>query len=405
MSLAADVQSILKKAVTAPNGPAGLVYGAIDAKGSTLVLEAAGLRALGGEEPMTTDAFFALCSMTKLLTTIAAMQLVEQGKLALDDPIHAILPEIRAVGQLMPDGSVSTPARPEHTEKITLRMLLTHTAGFGYAIFHPQLAAYQRASGGSDELSGLREGTLGLPLAHEPGTRWMYSIGVDWAGEAVSRVSGLRLGDYLKQNLFAPLGIDEEITFHLTPDQAGLLAAMHGRGEDGVLQVMDHPPFVHDAPWESGGGGAIGTLRAYLTVLAVLLNGGVGPNGARILTEDTVKSMFINQVPEGMPGLGETIIPGRPELTYPVTTPPGVRTGWGLSFELNLASTSPPGDPLPSGRSAHTGAWAGLANLYYTVDPTKGVATLIMSQSVPFFDPAVTGPFLEAEKAVYASIN
>ncbi|EJD37013.1 beta-lactamase/transpeptidase-like protein [Auricularia subglabra TFB-10046 SS5] len=325
MALAAEVRSIVEKAVSAPNGPAGLVYGAIDAGGNLLVCEAAGRRALDKDEPMTTDACFPLYSTTKLLGAIgyatgyysalielilrplSAMQLVEQGQLSLDEPIHTLLPEILNVNYLGPDGFLVVPAPPAYTEKITLRMLLSHTAGFGYGIFDPNLADHWRRGGGPDELSGTREGTLGIPLVNE---------------------------------------IDDEITFHLTPTQEAKLVAQHQRAEDGVLRVS-----------------------------------------GMILKEETVKSMFDNQVPDGVPGLGETIIDARPELTYPVHTPPGMRKGW---------------DALPTGRSANSGAWAGLANLYYTVDPTKGVATMIMSQSFPFFDPAVTGPFLEAEKAVYA---
>lgn len=390
MSLATEIKSILEKAVAASNGPVGLVYGAVDATGALLVCEAAGYRELGSSEPMKTDTFFALFSLTKLLTTIAALHLVDQDRLSPDDPIHTVLPEILEVGALTSEGSA-------HAVSITLRMLLTHTAGFGYTVFHPPLAAYWRARGGPDELSGQREGVLGFPLAQKPGTRWMYGTGIDWAGEAVARASGLSLGDYLKQNVFAPLGIEDEITFHLAPEQVARLARMHARGADGVLHVTDHPPFVRDAPFESGGGGALGTLRGYLAVLAMLLNGGIGANGARVLKEETVKLMFVNQIPEDMPGLEETMVPARPELTYPVTTPPGVRIGWGLSFQLNL-------DAILTGRSANSGTWAGLANLYYTVDPTKGVATLIMSQSIPFFDPAVLTPFLEAETAVYASL-
>ncbi|EJD37015.1 beta-lactamase/transpeptidase-like protein [Auricularia subglabra TFB-10046 SS5] len=400
MPLAADIKFILEKACASPNGPAGLVYGAVDATGAMMVCETAGHLALGGDEPvlgvdadqtvladttqMKADACFALCSLTKLLTTIAAMQLVDHGKLTLDDPIYNILPEILEVGQLMPDGSLVTPAPRAHTEKITLRMLLSHTAGFGYTVFRSQLAAYSKASGGPDEVSGLREGTLGLPLVHAPGTRWEYGIGIDWAGEAVARVSGLGLGEYLKQNVFAPLGIEDAITFHLSPAQAARLAAFHQRGDDGTLRIVDHPPFVRDARFEAGGAGALGTLRAYLTVLTVLLNGGVGANGIRILAGDTVDSMS----------------PG-PDLS-------GISVGWRedwLGSVIRTESRKYPTDEHPTGRSANSGSWAGLANLYYSVDPTKGVAALIMSHSLPFFDPAVTSPFLEAEKALYASLK
>ncbi|EJD37012.1 beta-lactamase/transpeptidase-like protein [Auricularia subglabra TFB-10046 SS5] len=415
MTLAADIKTILEKAVTAPNGPAGLVYGAVDAKGNFLVCEAAGKRVLGKDEPMTTDSFFPLFSTTKLLATIGALQLVEQGKLSLDEPIHTVLPEILKVNYLKPDGTLVEPAPRAWTEKITLRILLSHTSGFGYGFFNSSLEKLWRQRGGPDELNGTREGTLDTPLTFEPGTRWQYGVGIDWAGEAIARVSGLGLGEYLKQNVFAPLGVADEITFRLTPAQAAKLVGHHQRGPDGVLRPAEHLGLVHNATFESAGAGALGTAGGYLTVLSALLNGGVGANGARILKEETVKSMFVNQVPDGVPGLGETIVPARPELTNPVPTPPGMRKGWGLSFELNLVNSLLlfvtgflfhfAQDPLPTGRSANSGLWAGLANLYYTVDPTKGVATMILSQSFPFFDPAVLAPLLDAEQVIYASLT
>jgi len=392
MSLKAQVKGILDATTGEVNGPVGIVFGAVDKHGKLLVAEASGKTALNGDDPMTVDSYFPLFSTTKNLVGIAAMQLVEQGKLKLDEPIDTILPELTAP-QILTDDLTLRPA----TKKITLRMLLSHTAGFGYTFFNHKLAKwFEKQNTGIDEFSGTIEG-FGSPLLFEPGEGWEYGINLDWAGEAVARVSGKTLGEYCAEHIFKPLGL-KDISFDVSPQNRSRLVAMHQRHADGTITQRDHLPFVHKSTFDSGGAGAFGTLHDYLQILVALLNGGTGANGAQILKPETVKEMFIDQIGY-LPGrpMDVTIPSARDGYTYDVVGDPSIRKGWGLTFQLNL-------DPLPTGRSANSANWAGLANLYYSVDPTKGIATMVMSQSLPFFDMKVILPWLTAEKIVYDSL-
>ncbi|KZV98346.1 beta-lactamase/transpeptidase-like protein [Exidia glandulosa HHB12029] len=390
-TLATQVKQILSEAVNATNGPAGLVFGAINRNGKVLVAEAVGKRAIDKDEPMTVDSYFPLYSVTKTIVGIAVMQLVEQGKVSLDEPVEKILPEIANVKLLKDDLTLVEPKT-----KITLRMLLSHTAGFSYTFFNHKLRRYWEYHGGPDEFQGTKEGILDMPLVNEPGTRWEYGVNIDWAGEVVARVSGLSLSEYCAKYIFEPLGI-QDVTFAVPAHFQSKLVTLHGRKPDGSAIPIDHLPFIQSSTFDSGGAGSFGTLTAFLTAVVPLINNGVGTNGTRILKEETVKQMFEDQV-GGLPGLHETIPGARPDLSNDIPTPAGMRKGWGLTFSLNL-------DPLPTGRSASSGQWAGLPNLYFSVDPTKGVATMIMCQQFPFADPMIVMTFLAAESAVYGSLQ
>lgn len=390
MSLASSVKQILDAAVSGPNGPAGLVFGAVDRNGKFLVAEASGRLGLDKDEPMTTESYFPLYSVTKSIVGIAAMQLVEQGKLALDEPAEQYLPAISELQVVDDDGVLRAPKR-----KITLRMLLTHTAGLGYTFFNHRLRKFWESRGGPDEFNGTREGLLDFPLVNEPGEIWGYSTGLDWTGEIIAQVSGLTLSEYCSKNIFTPLGIND-MGFAVPSELRPRLVSLHRRKENGTVEVIDHLPFIHGASVDSGGAGSFGTLRSFLTMLAAVINGGVGPNGARILNSDTVQEMFKNQV-SGFPGLTVALSSSRKELTSDFIIPKGMQLGWGITWMLNL-------DPLPTGRSALSAHWAGLPNLYYTADPTKGVALILMCQQIPFGDPAVLTTFLSLEGAVYASL-
>ncbi|EJD37019.1 beta-lactamase/transpeptidase-like protein [Auricularia subglabra TFB-10046 SS5] len=397
----ARIRKTLEDSIAQPNGLPGLVFGAIDRNGRVLVLEAAGKRSLKSADPMTVDTVFPLFSITKLLVAIAALQLVEQGKIPLDDPLEDFFPPIKEVKLLEPNGTLRLPRN-----KITMRMLLTHTAGFGYTHYSEALYDFWKARGGPEEAAGTRAGMLDLPLTFEPGTSWAYGVGMDWAGEVVAHVAGTDLADYCETNILRPLGI-RDITFTPTEEQRARLAGAHRRGRKGPVEASQHPPFIQNAlktgsasslPFISGGSGGFATAPALLGVLAVLLRGGMGVNGERVLKEESVHEMVRDQLAETMPGvLDATRKSVRPAVTNDVPADPS-GSGWGLSFQLNLKQ-------LHTGRSAGSAMWGGLANLYYSIDPTKGIATVMMAQCLPFFDPHVVQPWLKAEKAVYESLT
>ncbi|GAA5972713.1 hypothetical protein JCM21900_002361 [Sporobolomyces salmonicolor] len=384
-----SVQTILDNSVKVPTGPAGVVFGAVDKTGRVLVNEAAGVRAVDKADPMTPDTVFCLFSTTKILATVACLQAVEQGKLTLDDPIGPLVPEVSNAKIIDKDGNLTPPKN-----KITLRMLLSHTAGFAYTFFDERINEWYKKSG-VDEFDGKLAGVT-QPLIFEPGTSWFYGVNIDWAGQALERATGKTLGQWCKEHIFDPLGL-EDISFSLTPAMRARLAGMHQRTADGKLAPRPHFPYVEHSEFDSGGAGAFGTIADYLQCLVPLINAGRGANGAQILRPETVVEMYRDQTGHLPDALEITIPNPRADLSHEVPIMPGVGKGWGLSFLLTK-------DPLPTGRSANSAWWAGLANLYYTVDPHKGVANFIATQTLPFNDLAILGTWLEAEKAVYDSL-
>ncbi|KAM0235060.1 hypothetical protein ACHAPO_005854 [Fusarium lateritium] len=304
---------------------------ATDIPGTTIVVvdrdgelfaHSTGTRGLGTKEPMTLDSIFWIASCTKMLAGIACMQLVEQGKLKLDDGEHTenILPELKSLKVLKPDGTFE-----EKKNLITLRMLLTHTAGFGYTFFNERLRDWTHPAG-VDEFSGRIEDIISLPLLFQPGEGWEYGTGIDWAGMAVERVSGLSLNNYLQKHVFQPLGITNMSMF---PDESmrSKLAYMHQRDPDGKLRIRDHLqrlPLVIDpnneteisSIFNSGGAGMFAQPQQYGKVLTMLLNGGACPKtGNRVLKQETIELMFSNSV-EKFPNFSRQVIPAaKPDLT------------------------------------------------------------------------------------------
>jgi len=384
-------QKALDAATEKDNGPVGMVFGAIDKNGKLLANVASGKRSKDSAVPMSTDSIFPIWSCTKMIAGIAVMQLVEQGKIDLDEPVEKILPEIGEVKKV--DGS-----KPK--TKITMRMLLAHTAGFSYTFFNEDLKEWSEKNG-KNEFDGTMEGTFGLPLIAEPGQAWNYSTGIDWAGRALEKVAGMTLGEYCVKNIFEPLGL-KDINFGVKGDQKDRLVGSHQRDENDQIKSREHFKIHTSKPaFDSGGAGATSTVSDYLQILVVLINKGKGANGARILKEETVKQMFEDQLGDDFPEkdpLEKKIPAVIPSLTRPCELSPGMNKGWGLTFLLHK-------EPMPTGRSAGSSWWAGLANLYWMADPVKGVAHMIASQSLPFNDMPVLIPWLESEKALYDNLE
>lgn len=242
------IQQTLDKVTdpSADTGIPGLVFCAIDKNGDYLAKHTSGFRGLQSSTssspssspasaPMTLDSVFWIASCTKMITGIACMQLVEQGKLSLDDhnALYKICPELKEK-QVLEDSGKLVP----RTSEITLRLLLSHTAGFGYSFFNPKLRDYARPTGW-DEFSGDAKDYLTMPLVNQPGSRWEYGINIDWAGIAVERVSGMVLDDYFKKNIFEPLGIKNISFFPSQHMRENLVSAQSRAG--GKPQDIDHP--------------------------------------------------------------------------------------------------------------------------------------------------------------------
>ncbi len=282
-----DADAVLRRAVEQGDAP-GIVAMATTADG-TIFEGSHGTRVQGQDIPMTLDTLVWIASMTKAITGAAAMQLVEQGKLELDAPAGRILPQLDEARVLVgwADGK---PVTRKPTRRITLRHLLTHTAGFSYEHWSSDIQAYQKATG-LPGIGSCRNDALRMPLTFDPGERWQYGINIDFAGKMVEAVSGKRLGEYFKENLFGPLGMDST-AFRLTPELHARRAKVHERLQDGSLRPLEFV-MTQDVEFEMGGGGLYSTAGDYLKFVRMMLDKGTG-NGNRVLKPETVTLMSGN---------------------------------------------------------------------------------------------------------------
>ena len=365
---------------------AGRIAGAVALvrdRGGVTYQHAAGARAIGGAEAMTPDTVFWVASMTKAIASVAALQLVERGKLSLDGDLGELLPDLAGLEVLDGVDAQGRPrTRPARTA-ITLRQLLTHTSGFGYTWLAPEIVAWLKANGRPESMGGQRA-AHSQPLLFDPGEGWAYGIGIDWVGIAIEAASGQRLDAYLAEHIFEPLGMTDT-AFALSPAQEARKASMHARGEDGGLAEI---PFAMPANPEvlSGGGGLYSTAADYGRFLGMLLNGGAG-----VLSPETTASLGVVQTGARRAGAWTSAMAS---LSRDVDLYPGMTTGWGLATMITPDATA-------EGRSAGSLAWAGLANTYYWADPAAGKAGLILTQVLPFGDPAALGLFAALERGAY----
>jgi methyl acetate hydrolase len=387
--------ALIDKALAAAvaNGQiAGLVGAAADQHGP-IYESAFGRRDLSSPQRMTTDSVFRIASMTKAITGTAAMQQVEQGKLSLDQPAKEILPFLADTKVLLGFDSHDNPLLRAPRTEITLRNLLTHTAGFVYDTWNADLNRYAQITG----LPAARTGklaALAAPLGFDPGERWEYGINIDIAGRMVEVVSGLDLETYMQRHIFAPLGMTDT-SFDQRAEWDTRLATIHNRQPDGTLTpAAPPPPAPATREFYPGGGGLFSTASDYLRFLRALMNGGE-LDGNRILKPETVALMGQNH----MGALDVQPLPTQiPHLSNPVDLFPGMSKKWGLTFLINTETG-------PAGRSPGSLAWAGLNNTYYWLDPTRKVAGVLMTQTLPFADPTVLEALDAFENAVYQTVG
>jgi methyl acetate hydrolase len=383
----AQADKILKDAVSKGDVP-GVTAAATDAKGTTY--EAGfGKRVLGEPADMTPDTVAWIASMTKAITGAAAMQLVERGKLALDAPAKSVIPALGEVGVLEGFDSAGKPKTRKAKRDITLRHLLTHTAGFGYDIWSPEVGKYMEAM----EVPGViscQNKALTTPLLFDPGERWFYGINIDWAGKMVEAASGKKLGQYMRDNILGPLGMDST-GFRITDSMRKRLAKIHHRGPDGALQPDTALELPQEPEFEMGGGGLYSTAGDYLKFVRMMLNQGKSDKGETVLKPATVADMSKNAMGDSKVCLLKT---AAPPFSNDAEFFPGMDKQWGLSFMIN-------NDEAPTGRSPGSLAWAGLANTYYWIDQKKGVGGVYVTQVLPFVDVKALPLFYAFESTVY----
>jgi methyl acetate hydrolase len=383
----AKIDSLLKEAVGKGEVP-GVVATATDARGTTYE-GGFGKRVQGQPAEMTPDTVVWIASMTKAITGTAAMQQVEQGKLGLDDPAKSVIPYLGEVGVLEGFDSDGKPMTRRPKRDITLRHLLTHTAGFCYEIWNTDIGKYQQCMG-VPGITGCENKALTTPLLFDPGERWDYGINIDWAGKMVETVTGKKLGAYLEANVLEPLGMDST-AFFISPDMRGRLAKIHHRGPDGSLTPDMELEIPQQPEFEMGGGGLYGTAGDYLKFVRMMLNQGRSDRGEPVLKPETVALMSKNAMGSSKVVVLKTAMP---PFSNDAEFFPGLEKQWGLSFMIN-------NQQAPTGRSAGSLAWAGLANTYYWIDQKKGVGGVYATQVLPFADTKALPLYYAFEKAVY----
>ena len=381
------IDAALQGAVEVGDVP-GVVAMATDREG--IIYEGAfGKRVLGQPAPMTVDTVVWIASMTKAVTSAGAMQLVEQGKLDLDAPAARIVPEIGSAQVLEGFDASGQPRTRPPRRQITLRHLLTHTAGFGYDIWNTDLGRYQEAKGVPGVIS-CQNAALTTPLLFDPGDKWYYGINIDWAGKMVEAVSGQKLGAYLQQNLLAPLGM-KSTAFKITPDMRARLAKIHQRGDDDAFEPQMELEIPQEPEFEMGGGGLYSTAQDYLQFVRMILNRGKA-GGAQVLKPETVDLMTRNNMGDSRVTLLTT---AAPPLSNDAEFFPGLQKSWGLSFQINE-------EEAPTGRPAGGLMWAGLANSYFWIDPKSGIGGVYLTQILPFADKKSLPLYYAFESAFYA---
>jgi methyl acetate hydrolase len=357
-----------------------------------------GSRRLSGgpakDAAMTRDTVFRIASMVKLITSVAAMRLVEQGKLALDAPAPEIDPAVADPQVLDGFDAGGAPILRPPKRPIALRHLLTHTSGFTYRLWDAEAIRYGNAV---DKVPLPDRAKLPrTPLMFDPGERWQYGTSIDWVGRIIEAISGEPLETHFRKNIFEPLGM-KDTTFEITPAMRTREASAHRRQPDGSLkpEPMEPPPQPHAPPrHHSGGGGIYSTAPDYLTLLRTLMLGG-SFEGARILQPETVALMGQNQIGTVEAGILKTTAP---RISNDVDFFHGISLRWGFGHMINM-------QPVPQGRSAGSLTWAGLFNTYYWIDPRKRVAAVFMTQVLPFADERALQAYRQFERGVYAAVK
>ena len=381
-----DIDKVLQDAVDSGAVPNAV---AIAADRNGVIYEgAAGPRVAGESEPVTVDTHFRIRSMTKMVATVAALQQMEKGDLDLDATVESYCPEFADV-QVLDGWDGDTPKLRAPASKATVKHLITHTSGLAYWFWNADIVRWEAATGTPNVLSGSNV-VFGAPMVADPGTQLVYGINTDWLGKVVEAASGVTLDVAIKEGITGPLGMNET-SFRMNDDQRSTSVPVHLKGEDGTwapseIELNQEPEY-----W-AGGHGLHSTPRDYLKFQRALLDGGEF-EGNRILSEATVAAAFQNQI--GDLDFPESIPTADPATTFSFNPGPGYK--WGLGLLLNT-------EDVPGMRRAGSGAWAGLLNTHFWVDPTAGVTGAIYTQFLPFVPEEAMTMYADFEKGIYASL-
>jgi methyl acetate hydrolase len=376
------LSGFLAEAVSRGDVPGVVVL--VTAPDRVLYHEAFGQMNVAQGVDMRKDAIFRIASMTKPITSVAAMMLVEQGKLGLDDDVSTYLPAFRSMQFISRLDLVSRTyeTRPA-TRPITIRQLLTHTSGIGYSWSDPGLAMIEHLTGHTSEVD--------LPLVHEPGEKWTYGAGTKVIGDVVETLSGQRIDAFLESRIFGPLGM-LDTGYTVPPAKHARVATLHQK-KDGRLTETPNPPTLSVQP--RGDGRLFSTAADYCRFVQMILNHGqLGT--VRLLQVETVREMGRNHT-------GDVRVRLQPGAKTEYTKPYPLGAGedvWGLGFQL-----AKPARPDPAMRRPGSMSWAGINNTFFWIDPQEKIGVIVLMQFLPFYDEAAIGILRGVEARVYHGLS
>ena len=380
------IDEVLQNAVARGDVPGVVAMAATDE--GPIYEGAAGIREAGADDPITPDTMMRIASMTKMVTTVAALQLVERGDLDLDAPVDTYRPEFAQL-QVLEGFDGDTPRLRPPVGRATVRHLATHTSGLAYWFWNSDIDRYEQVTGVPNILPGSNE-AFSAPLVGDPGAIFEYGINSDWLGRVVEAVSGLSLADYFDEHITGPLGMTNT-TRRMSDEQRANSTPIHVRGEDGNWMPTDID-WAQEPEFWGGGHFLYSTPRDYLRFQRMLLGRGTF-EGERILRPETVDDAFRNHI--GELNFPPHITTAHPELSADADLGEGLKFGLGLLINEQQA---------PGMRAAGSGAWAGLFNTHFWVDPKSRVTGSIFSQALPFIDPPILQMYVDFEAALYASL-
>ena len=353
------IETAMKKLVD-DKQVAGLVT-LLERHGKIVAFNAVGQKDVRTAESVQKDSIFRIYSMTKPLTGLAMMMLYEEGKWRIDDPVARYIPEFAKMKVYTGKNEDGTPKLEDAKRSMTMRELMTHTAGLGYVLSANNPVDKMIIDGNvlnsAAPLKNMIDGLAKLPLLAQPGTRWSYSIGVDVQGYLVEKFSGMPFADFLRTRVFEPLGM-KDTAFYLPKEKLSRLALVHNGSPNGLVVDENRPDPTVVPLGPSGGGGLFSTAMDYARFCEMMLGGGQ-LNGVRIIAPRTVEMMRTNYV---NPDALKTMQPG---------------TGWGMDFQIVMDAAAA-GDSVPNG----TYSWFGIAGTWFWIDPVDDLAFVGMVQHV-----------------------
>jgi methyl acetate hydrolase len=383
--------AVLDYTVHRAGGAPGVVAMVTDRNNNTYE-GATGKRELGKDQPMTADSVMAIFSTTKAIAGVTVMQLVEEGKIKLEDPAKKYVPEIAEIGVLDGFDAAGQPKTRRPKRDITVNDLMLHISGFCYEFFSDDDLKYRTAKNIPTVVSCTFP-SIRTVLLHDPGERWTYGVNIDWLGRIVEQQRGKRLGEVMRERVFDPLGM-KDIAFTMTDSMKARRATIHDRAQDGKLTPLPDLTLPQPPEMDCGGHGLYATVGEYMKFIRMFLNDGAGANG-RVLKAETVAQM----AKDGLGNLSSTgWVTSIPSLSNAGEFFPGLNKGWAYTFLYNREDT-------PSGRPAGSLMWAGLGNLFYWIDRKNGVGGYWGSQILPFQDIASYPGFVDFETAVYRTLK